>query len=78
LDRDWLDRPSVMAARPAVIGWSHGRAWSILAPGKDWTEVNAAEVSDSGAAVREDDWRDIFAAHFGAPDLAKIHREGST
>jgi hypothetical protein len=61
--------------RPAVIDWSVPAAFAILAPGEDWTEVDTAEVADSGRVMRETDWRDTFAADFGVLDLAKIPQD---
>jgi hypothetical protein len=49
--------------RPAVT--DSVRAFAVLAPGEDWTEVDSAEVSESGWIVPEDEFRSIFADAFG-------------
>ena len=55
--------------RPAVV--EGGSAWSILAPGEDWTEVNSAEVIDSGRVMEgEDAMREAFSRTF--PELTDL------
>jgi hypothetical protein len=44
--------------RPAIIDGA--RAFAILAPGESRTEVDDAEVADSGRVMREEHWREFF------------------
>ncbi|MCW5695329.1 MAG: hypothetical protein KIS96_01210 [Bauldia sp.] len=50
---DWEYRPAVMVGV---------RAFAILGPGEGWTEVEPAEVADSGNVVSPEE----FASRFGA------------
>jgi hypothetical protein len=60
--------------RPAVSEGS--RAWAVLAPGEDWTEVDVAEVVDSGKVLPDEAaWRQAFSLTF--PDLPDLPRRES-
>ena len=57
--------------RPAIV--EGGSAWSVLAPGEDWVEVNSAEVIDSGKVIEsERELREAFSRTF--PDLPPLPR----
>lgn len=55
--------------RPAVL-LDDGRAFAILREGGDWSEVNRAEVIDSGAVMLPE----RFAARFPEADHSRIPR----
>lgn len=47
-----------------------GRAWAVLAPGEDWTQVHGAEVADSGRLLKDEaELRASFARWGALPPL---------
>ena len=53
-------------ARPAIVVGA--RAWAVLADGDDWTEVNYAEVLESGGPIL------VLKNYFpDAPPFNKFH-----
>jgi hypothetical protein len=62
--------------RPAIV--EGGSAWSVLAPGEDWVEVNSAEVIDSGRVIRsERELREAFSRTFpNLPPLPRVPTRG--
>ena len=62
--------------RPAVV--EGGTAWAVLAPGEDWTEVDSAEVINSGKIVNsERELREAFSRIFSdLPPLPKVPARG--
>ena len=56
--------------RPAIIDGA--RAFAILVPGEGWTEVDNAEVADSGRVMREEHWREFFLDRWGHLDMPDL------
>lgn len=56
--------------RPAVLLRPEYKAFAVLAPGEDWTEVDEADVFLTAAVLPERRWREVFEAEFGPLDIS--------